>query len=277
MTSAKALFKQMFLQKRRYAHLVLLVQTFAVIFMFFMDFILNHQNSITEFSNTFFRGKSDNPLEIILGLGIITTIFADIIFTGLLCWQNEKINLSQTWHIVPISDVKLWLINIFSSIAECAYIFIIQVLVGAIVFMLDLGGSLFKEITKIFFKASFWVTVEQFGEQILYLVGLVLVIFTFVSFANLLTRTITDQLPIKNTTTIKLSVMAILVIIAVTIALKLNDQLTMFYIRYAVNDAIANVWDWFRISILEYWIVAIVLGLIDSFLISKFVEPKIAS
>lgn len=277
MTSAKALFKQMFLQNRRYAHLVLLVQTFAVIFMFFMDLILNHQNSITEFSNTFFRGKSDNPLEIILGLGIITTIFADIIFTGLLCWQNEKINLSQTWHIVPISDVKLWLINIFSSIAECAYIFIIQVLVGAIVFMLDLGGSLFKEITKIFFKASFWVTVEQFGEQILYLVGLVLVIFTFVSFANLLTRTITDQLPIKNTTTIKLSVMAILVIIAVTIALKLNDQLTMFYIHYAVNDAIANVWDWFRISILEYWIVAIVLGLIDSFLISKFVEPKIAS
>ena len=150
-------------------------------------------------------------------------------------------------------------------------------LVGAIVFMLDLGGSLFKEITKIFFKASFWVTVEQFGEQILYLVGLVLVIFTFVSFANLLTRTITDQLPIKNTTTIKLSVMAILVIIAVTIALKLNDQLTMFYIHYAVNDAIANVWDWFRISILEYWIVAIVLGLIDSFLISKFVEPKIVS
>ncbi|MBN3488249.1 ABC transporter permease [Lactobacillus acidophilus] len=277
MTSAKALFKQMLLQKRRYAHLVLLVQTFAVIFMFFMDLILNHQNSITEFSNTFFRGKSDNPLEIILGLGIMTTIFADIIFTGLLCWQNEKINLSQTWHLVPISDVKLWLINIFSSIAECAYIFIIQVLVGAIVFMLDLGGSLFKEITKIFFKASFWVTVEQFGEQILYLVGLVLVIFTFVSFANLLTRTITDQLPIKNTTTIKLSVMAILVIIAVTIALKLNDQLTMFYIHYAVNDAIANVWDWFRISILEYWIVAIVLGLIDSFLISKFVEPKIVS
>lgn len=85
----------------------------------------------------------------------MTTIFADIIFTGLLCWQNEKINLSQTWHLVPISDVKLWLINIFSSIAECAYIFIIQVLVGAIVFMLDLGGSLFKEITKIFFKASF--------------------------------------------------------------------------------------------------------------------------
>ena len=277
MTSAKALFKQMFVQKRRCAHLVLLVQTFAVIFMFFMDLILNHQNSITEFSNTFFRGKSDNPLEIILGLGIMTTIFADIIFTGLLCWQNEKINLSQTWHLVPISDVKLWLINIFSSIAECAYIFIIQVLVGAIVFMLDLGGSLFKEITKIFFKASFWVTVEQFGEQILYLVGLVLVIFTFVSFANLLTRTITDQLPIKNTTTIKLSVMAILVIIAVTIALKLNDQLTMFYIHYAVNDAIANVWDWFRISILEYWIVAIVLGLIDSFLISKFVEPKIVS
>lgn len=277
MTSAKALFKQMFLQKRRYAYLVLLVQIFAVIFMFFMDLILNHQNSITEFSNTFFRGKSDNPLEIILGLGIMTTIFADIIFTGLLCWQNEKINLSQTWHLVPISDVKLWLINIFSSIAECAYIFIIQVLVGAIVFMLDLGGSLFKEITKIFFKASFWVTVEQFGEQILYLVGLVLVIFTFVSFANLLTRTIIDQLPIKNTTTIKLSIMAILVIIAVTIALKLNDQLTMFYIHYAVNDAIANVWDWFRISILEYWIVALVLGLIDSFLISKFVEPKIVS
>ena len=33
MTSTKALFKQMFLQKRRYANLVLLIQTFAVAFM----------------------------------------------------------------------------------------------------------------------------------------------------------------------------------------------------------------------------------------------------
>lgn len=34
MTSFSALFRQMFVQKRRYAHLVLLVQTFVVIFIF---------------------------------------------------------------------------------------------------------------------------------------------------------------------------------------------------------------------------------------------------
>ena len=37
MTSNKALFKQMFLQKRRYADLVLLVQVFAVAFMFLYE------------------------------------------------------------------------------------------------------------------------------------------------------------------------------------------------------------------------------------------------
>lgn len=78
MTSNKALFKQMFLQKRRYANLVLLVQVFAVAFMFLMGII--------------FKGNS-NPVNNI-AIGTITTLLADATFLGLMCWQNEKINLS---------------------------------------------------------------------------------------------------------------------------------------------------------------------------------------
>ena len=62
MTSFSALFRQMFVQKRRYAHLVLLVQTFAVIFIFLMDLIT---------SNNFAKGYWCLVKVHILGFGML--------------------------------------------------------------------------------------------------------------------------------------------------------------------------------------------------------------
>ena len=74
MTSNKALFKQMFLQKRRYADLVLLVQVFAVAFMFLMGIIFRgNSNPINNISSVF--AGNDNIWDLILGLGVLTTFF----------------------------------------------------------------------------------------------------------------------------------------------------------------------------------------------------------
>ena len=136
MTSNKALFKQMFLQKRHYADLVLLIQTFAVAFMFLMGIIFKgNSNPVNNIASGFVG--NDNIWDLILGLGTITTFLADATFLGLMCWQNEKINLSQTWQLIPASGSKIWIINIISSIAECAYIFVIQVVIGMIVLIID--------------------------------------------------------------------------------------------------------------------------------------------
>lgn len=276
MTSNKALFKQMFLQKRRYADLVLLVQVFAVAFMFLMGIIFRgNSNPINNISSVF--AGNDNIWDLILGLGVLTTFFVDITFLGLMCWQNEKINLSQTWQLIPASSGKIWIFNIISSIVECAYIFVIQVVIGLVVLIIDsyshhinpFSGTSFG--ANISFVESAWALIEE----LLALVGLCLIIFAFVSLINFLTRTITDQLPVKNTTGIRLVVMAILVIVGVIIAMQINDQMmTIYYNHLAAHSETIDM-DNIGLAALEYWIGSILLGIINCLLIQKFVEPKI--
>ena len=265
MTSTKALFKQMFLQKRRYANLVLLIQTFAVAFMFLMGVI--------------FKGNG-NPINMILVLGVFTTFFADVTFLGLMCWQNEKINLSQTWQLIPASGSKIWIINIVSSIVECAYIFVIQIVIGLVVVTIDSFSHHINPFVGTSFGAniSFIESAWSLIEELLTLVGLCLIIFAFVSLANLLTRTIADQLPMKNTTAVRLVVMAILVIVGVIIALRINDQVLTMYTNHLFARAHRAIdVDTLGVSALEYWIGAILLGIINCLLIQKFVEPKIVN
>lgn len=276
MTSNKALFKQMFLQKRRYADLVLLVQVFAVAFMFLMGIIFRgNSNPINNISSVF--AGNDNIWDLILGLGVLTTFFADITFLGLMCWQNEKINLSQTWQLIPASSSKIWVFNIISSIVECAYIFVIQVVIGLIVLIIDSYSHHINPFSDTSFGAniSFVESAWALIEELLALVGLCLIIFAFVSLINFLTRTITDQLPVKNTTGIRLVVMAILVIVGVIIAMQINDQMmTIYYNHLAAHSETIDM-DNIGLAALEYWIGSILLGIINCLLIQKFVEPKI--
>lgn len=276
MTSNKALFKQMFLQKRRYADLVLLVQVFAVAFMFLMGIIFRgNSNPINNISSVF--AGNDNIWDLILGLGVLTTFFADITFLGLMCWQNEKINLSQTWQLIPASSSKIWIFNIISSIVECAYIFVVQVVIGLIVLIIDSYSHHINPFSDTSFGAniSFVESAWALIEELLALVGLCLIIFAFVSLINFLTRTITDQLPVKNTTGIRLVVMAILVIVGVIIAMQINDQMmTIYYNHLAAHSETIDM-DNIGLAALEYWIGSILLGIINCLLIQKFVEPKI--
>ena len=274
MTSFSALFRQMFVQKRRYAHLVLLVQTFAVIFIFLMDLITS--NNFAKGYLVFGQGSHPRFWDGILALGIMTTAIGDVGFLGLLCWQNEKINLSQTWQLIPVLSIKLWWINIFTSLVECAYIFVIQVVLGIIVFVIDCLSYGYN-IVKIFNQTSgfnSWPDYAGFFELIFWLIGLVLIIFCFVSFANFLTRTITDQLLGKNSTVIKIFVMAILVIVGVTIAFRINDQITTMYINHMMKNR-AYSGDTFPMITIEYFVGSLILGIVNSYLVQKFVEPKI--
>lgn len=270
MTGFKSLFKQMFKQKSRYAYLVLLVQTFAVIFMFLVGLITKN-NSLAVSGN-------DNALtmwDIILLHGAWTTVIGDLVFLGLLCWQNEKINLSQTWQLIPCSSIKIWLTNVFSSLVECAYIFIIQAVIGLVVSLIDCFSykmPLSKFIGPVRFS---WGDVQGTVEVGLYIASICLIVFVFVSFANLLTRAIIDQLPVKNTLGIKIFVMAILVIIAVLIAARFNDQATIMYTKRMMKGNSEGSVDLIAFAIYEYIGGSIILGIIDALLIQKFVEPKI--
>lgn len=73
--------------------------------------------------------------------------------------------------------IKMWLINIFSSLIQCVYIFVIQLAIGFVVLLLDFLSShenLAPEI-KSFFGLSrgySWSDFWPFLEFLLYLVGI---------------------------------------------------------------------------------------------------------
>ncbi|EEJ73077.1 hypothetical protein [Lactobacillus ultunensis] len=276
MTSSKALFKQMFLQKRRYANLILLIQVFAVVFMFLMGIIFKGSNNLV---NNFagLIADNSNSWDLLLGIGTITTFLADVALFCLLCWQNEKINLSQTWQLIPTSSSKIWVINIFSSLIECAYLFVIQIVLGLVVLIFDS----YSHHIPFFTRSDFTINHDSLSaisgvfEELLGLIGLCLLIFVFISLANFLTRIIVDQLPVKSTTGIKLIVMAVLVIVAVFIAAQVNDQVTIMYYNHLVAHSKTLDMDLIGVTALEYWIGAIILGIINCLLVQKFVESKI--
>lgn len=83
MKSFKAVFKQMFLQKVKYIHLVLLIQIITIIFL-------------ALFSN---KGREFNAA--LSEVGLTSTVIADLAITTILCWRNERINSSQTWQLIP--------------------------------------------------------------------------------------------------------------------------------------------------------------------------------
>lgn len=207
-----AITKQMFKQKSKFIYLILLVQLIAVI----ASLVFNIQ--------TIAQGEFQ---EILYNNTIFTTVLFDVIFLGIMCWQNEKINLSQTWRQIPISSTKFYLANIMSTLICCVYIFIIQIIANIIVTA--------PKVTRVFndligyadYTANFWNRGLIFG---LFLVLIVITISMFVSFTNFSTRVIVDFLPIKNTTWVKMLVMGILVIIGVYVGMQINSHFTNFMV-----------------------------------------------
>lgn len=169
----------------------------------------------------------------------------------------------------------MWLTNIFSSLIECAYLFVIQAIIGLIVGLIDCFShqiSLSKFIGPVKFS---WSDFQGIIELVLYIASICLIVFVFVSFANLLTRAIIDQLPVKNTLGIKIFVMALLVIIAVLIAARFNDQAKVMYTKQMIKGNREGSIDLIAFGIYEYLGRSLILGIIDSVLIQKLVEPKI--
>ena len=121
-------------------HDFVVMQSVNLIYIYIIHVYVSNQNAylfllvmaLLDKSNLAYLNisKDSNWLDRLLSAGMLKTPIADVIFVGLLCWQNEKINLSQTWQLAPASSVKIWLINMLSSLVECIYIFVIQVILG---------------------------------------------------------------------------------------------------------------------------------------------------
>lgn len=249
----------MFKQKQRYVYLVLIIQILATTVLTLMQ----HKDF-----------KIEGFQEVLYNNSILLTILFDVIFLAIMCWQNEKINLSQTWRQIPISDTKFYLSNIMSTLLACAYIFIVQVVITMLVSIPRIDRVFSDLIGMSDIRGDVLLDGSNF---IVFLILMVVMICTFVSFTDFLTRIIVDFLPVKNTLWVKMLVMGILIILAAYIGAQINDHFTNFVMTrfVATNVKATKPVNSLQITNLEFLLISIVLGGLDLLFINKFAEAKI--
>lgn len=271
--SLRQLIIQLFIQKRTYVYYALIIQLFAIIFFLIVgqfdnfSFMIDNHLIVTD------KGPFSN---IIFQLFFMTSAIIDMFFCGVLCWQNQRINLSQTWHLVPVSSSKLYLGNLISSLLECAYIFIVQIasifLIGwiAVKTMTDTNEI---SIVKGYFSFNFSTIIQS----LLMLVLLVLGIFLFVDFCNFFGSVIAETLPVKNTKILRWIIMLVLAIIGIYLVYQANINFEKYYYKLVIaKPNIGPNFITYTIgeSNLEMFIEDIILAIFDWIMINKYFEPK---
>ncbi|RMC46425.1 hypothetical protein [Lactobacillus sp. ESL0230] len=124
MSIFKSLFSQQFKQKTKNLYLILLIEFIGSI-------------AITFFSSRYdaysYNGSVLDTFMIKL-LSIYGTImiFSTFAFYIIICFINEKINLSQTWRLTPINDSLFYISNILSSFVTMVYFKLLELVTVAI-------------------------------------------------------------------------------------------------------------------------------------------------
>lgn len=260
----------MWTQKRKFLYLVFLINICVVIFLsgYFLIFKSWH-------------GLSDAPAR---NLGQFwrnnfagVTLYIDFAFCAVICWQNEKINLSQTWHLAASDERKTYLANIFSSLLACGYFFFLQQIVNTLLLIPSLGAECFAQAFREFglYPVKMIPGVESVNNQMIifrwiFIVLIILIIFFFVSFANFVSWVITDFLPFKSTLWARLLIIAILVIVAVYCGMIFMAKLNGFIDKRPALQVTDPVW----LDDLCFLGVSLILGILDLALVKKFVEAK---
>ena len=138
MTNFWTLFRQMWTQKRKFIYLVFLINIFAVVFLSGYFLLFKNWNGLANL-------PSKNLGQFWRNNFVYVTLYIDFAFCAITCWQNEKINLSQTWHLAASDERKTYLANIFSSLLACGYFFLLQEIVNSLLLIPSCGADSFAQ------------------------------------------------------------------------------------------------------------------------------------
>ena len=287
MTSFSTLFRQLFKQKNKTTYLVILIQLAATLISIIVSAVGNAINdpkhaNVFQISSGFSTVKI-NPIAgwIISFLGIFTAFcllanFAYLIMTSI---KNEKINRSQTWRLVPMSDGKIYLVNTLSSFCSFVYLIILQNLINIIGLLIAYGIS--PKLRTLIAKAiNLQQVVGEVNEidfsSLLAILCLMIIVgliwYIVISFLHFTTRAATDFLPSMSNKFVLFITRFVILIITVLI---LNQAFTWFSDIF-FNHSLFN--DSFTTSIwytnLALTIFSLILVVINYYLIGHFVEAK---
>ena len=283
MTSFNTLFNRMFQEKSRTVYLIYLIQAFASLcFSVWMIISMKGDPNVVVI-NVVINGHHEVTNHLIFYLLIfgvmmfITSFFAYFVYWIISSIKNEKINRSQTWRLIPISDTKFLLSNFGTAFISYLWLMILEGITVAVTCLPVLTVNEVRKNLADFFSRS-----QQLGTQDWWgiLGALVLVIllgyawYAIVSLINLSSRSIMDFLPNGSS---KFIMFIVRVVIILAIIWLLSKATTVVF--GAIGNFIPFLVDGnndlqMSGTLVAFLLFDVVVTLIDILLLNKFVEAK---
>lgn len=264
----------MFQEKSKSVYLIFLIQAFASLCFTIIGFV--SENGTPEFVN----GKDTSSVNVIVAflavfavMMLITSFIADFVYWIISSIKNEKINRSQTWRLIPVTDTKFLLSNFGTAFLTYIWLGILETVTILITLLPMLSD---QEVRKVLSHVSLNLSAHDWQEMLASL-GLIILIgyawYAIVSLLNLASRSIIDFLPggSSKVLTFIIRVVVIIAIIwilghAASIIFSVLDEFSPF----AVNNYDID----YATTLLQFLVFDVVITLIDIFLLNKFVEAK---
>lgn len=279
MTSFNTLFNRMFQEKSRTVYLIYLIQAFASL-CFSVWMIISMKGDPNVMVINGHHEVTNHLISYLLIFGVmmfITSFFANFVYWIISSVKNEKINRSQTWRLIPISDTKFLLSNFGTAFISYLWLMILEGITVAVTCLPVLTVNEVRKNLADFFSRS-----QQLGTQDWWglLGALVLVIllgyawYAIVSLINLSSRSIMDFLPNGSN---KFLMFVVRVVIIIAVIWLLNNAATVVF--GAIGNFLpflADGNDNLQIggTLVSFLVFDVVITLLDILLLNKFVEAK---
>lgn len=274
MTSFNTLFNRMFQEKSKSVYLIFLIQAFASLCFTIIGFV--SENGTPEFVN----GKDTSSVNVIVAflavfavMMLITSFIADFVYWIISSIKNEKINRSQTWRLIPVTDTKFLLSNFGTAFLTYIWLGILETVTILITLLPMLSD---QEVRKVLSHVSLNLSAHDWQEMLASL-GLIILIgyawYAIVSLLNLASRSIIDFLPGGSSKVLTFIIRVVVIIAIIWIlghAASIIFSVLGEFSPFAVNNYDID----YATTLLQFLVFDVVITLIDIFLLNKFVEAK---
>ena len=274
MTSFNTLFNRMFQEKSKSVYLIFLIQAFASLCLTIIVFVSG--NGTPEFVN----GNDTSNVNLVVAflavyavMMLITSFVADFVYWIVSSIKNEKINRSQTWRLIPVSDTKFLLGNFGTAFLTYIWLGILETVTILIALLPMLSD---QEVRKVLSHVSLNLSAHDWQEMLASL-GLIILIgyawYAIVSLLNLASRSIIDFLPGGSSKVLTFIIRVVVIIAIIWIlghAASIIFSVLGEFSPFAVNNYDID----YATTLLQFLVFDVVITLIDIFLLNKFVEAK---
>lgn len=279
MTSFNTLFNRMFQEKSRAVYLIYLIQAFSSLcFSLWVIFSMRGEPNVMMINGH--REVTNHLIAYLLIFGVmmfITSFFANFVYWIISSVKNEKINRSQTWRLIPISDTKFLLSNFGTAFISYLWLIILEGITVAVTCLPVLTVNEVRKNLSGFFEESHRLAVQDWWSLLGALVLVILLSYAWyaiVSLINLSSRSIMDFLPNGSS---KFIMFIVRVVIIIAIIWLLSKATTVVF--GAISNFIPFLADGnndlqMSGTLVAFLLFDVVVTLIDILLLNKFVEAK---